>query len=351
MKLYVDIEKRYRDFSLKLQLEAGEGVTGILGPSGCGKSLTLRCIAGVEKPDRGRIELNGVTLFDSRRGINLKPQQRQVGYLFQNYALFPNMTVKENILCGLCRERDVDQKQKVYREYLQRMQLDGLENHYPAQLSGGQQQRTALARILVNRPRLLMLDEPFSALDSHLREKLLVEMKSILAQYGGISLAVTHSRDEAYDLCSSIALMDGGRLLAHRPTKALFADPGTIAGARMTGCKNIAPAKKTGEFEVEVPDWGIRLTTAQPVREGLVAVGLRAHYFSPNSRQNAFPVKMLDLIEEPFEDIIRFRYPGQVPESPDLWWRIPKQFRPQNMQAEQLTLGIAPVNVLLLYEG
>ena len=121
MKLYVDIEKRYRDFSLKLQFEAGEGVTGILGPSGCGKSLTLRCIAGVEKPDRGRIELNGVTLFDSRRGINLKPQQRQVGYLFQNYALFPNMTVKENILCGLCRERDVDQKQKVYREYLERL--------------------------------------------------------------------------------------------------------------------------------------------------------------------------------------------------------------------------------------
>ena len=127
------------------------------------------------------------------------------------------------------------------------MQLQGLERRYPAQLSGGQQQRVALARILVSQPRLLMLDEPFSALDSHLREKLLVEMKELLRGYGGVSLAVTHSRDEAYDLCRTIALMETGSIHAHKPTKQLFADPGTVTGAMMTGCKNIAKAHRVDD--------------------------------------------------------------------------------------------------------
>lgn len=231
------------------------------------------------------------------------------------------------------------------------MQLQGLERRYPAQLSGGQQQRGALARILVSQPRLLMLDEPFSALDSHLREKLLVEMKELLRGYGGVSLAVTHSRDEAYDLCRTIALMENGSIHAHKPTKQLFADPGTVMGAMMTGCKNIAKAHRVDEFSVEVPDWGLRLRTARPVRENLCAVGVRAHYFSANSSQNSFPVRILDMVEEPFEDIIRFRYRSQADGTPDLWWRIPKQYRPQGRAKNgDFSLGIAPANVLLLYE-
>ena len=231
------------------------------------------------------------------------------------------------------------------------MQLQGLERRYPAQLSGGQQQRVALARILVSQPRLLMLDEPFSALDSHLREKLLVEMKELLRGYGGVSLAVTHSRDEAYDLCRTIALMENGSIHAHKPTKQLFADPGTVTGAMMTGCKNIAKAHRVDEFSVEVPDWGLRLRTARPVRENLCAVGVRAHYFSANSSQNSFPVRILDMVEEPFEDIIRFRYRSQADGTPDLWWRIPKQYRPQDRAKNgDFSLGVAPANVLLLYE-
>ena len=170
MSLVVDIRKSLGDFRLDVSFTAEDGVMGILGPSGCGKSMTLRCIAGVEKPDEGRIELDGVTLFDSARGINLRPQRRRVGYLFQNYALFPNMTVRQNILCGLRHEKDRAKREQLMSEYIELMQLGGLEGHYPSQLSGGQQQRVALVRILVNRPRLLMLDEPFSALDSHLRE-------------------------------------------------------------------------------------------------------------------------------------------------------------------------------------
>jgi len=347
MSLVVDIRKKLGAFQLNAQFEAEDGVMGILGASGCGKSMTLKCIAGVERPDEGRIILDGVTLFDSEKHIDLKPQQRQVGYLFQNYALFPNMTVRQNILCGLRWEKDRAKREEALREKLALLQLEGLENHYPAQLSGGQQQRTALARILVNRPKLLMLDEPFSALDSYLREKLLVEMKNILKNYGGVSLAVTHSRDEAYNLCDSIALMDNGSILSHRPTKKLFADPGTIAGAMMTGCKNIAKARKTGEYEVDVPDWGMRLTTAQPVRDELCAVGIRAHYFSAKSNKNCNEATIIGIVEEPFEDIIEFRYTTQKEGTPDLWWRLPKEYRPQQ---KQLTLGISPVNVLLLYE-
>lgn len=349
MSLTVDIRKTLGDFRLDVSFTAENGVTGILGPSGCGKSMTLRCIAGVEKPDEGRITLDGVTLFDSERRINLKPQQRRVGYLFQNYALFPNMTVRQNILCGARSIRDGAKREELYREYIELMQLEGLEGHYPAQLSGGQQQRVALARILINRPKLLMLDEPFSALDSHLREKLLVEMKAILKRYGGVSLAVTHSRDEAYDLCASIALMDSGSIHALRPTKQLFADPGTVTGAAMTGCKNIVRARRIDEYTVEAAEWGVRLTTAKPVGDDITHVGIRAHYFSPSCRQNNYPVELLDIIEEPFEDIIRFRYAAQQPGSQDIWWRIPKQYRPQG-DTSAFSLGIAPANILLLRE-
>ena len=349
MSLYVDIKKDLGGFRLSVKFEAKDGVMGILGPSGCGKSMTLRCIAGVERPDEGKIVLDGVTLFDSEQRINLKPQQRQVGYLFQNYALFPNMTVRQNILCGAKREKDKAKREELLAHYIELMQLTGLEKHYPAQLSGGQQQRVALARILVNQPKLLMLDEPFSALDTHLREKLLVEMKGILERFGGVSIAVTHSRDEAYDLCGTIALMEDGHIHTLKPTKELFADPGTRAGASMTGCKNFSRARKAGEYEVYAVDWGVSFTTAKPVRDDIAYIGIRAHYFSPNTKQNRHPVKLLDKIEEPFEDIIRFRYTEQPEGSPDLWWRLPKQFRPQNV-SEDYALGTSSANVLLLYE-
>lgn len=349
MSLYVDIKKDLGGFRLSVKFEAKDGVMGILGPSGCGKSMTLRCIAGVERPDEGKIVLDGVTLFDSEQRINLKPQQRQVGYLFQNYALFPNMTVRQNILCGAKREKDKAKREELLAHYIELMQLTGLEKHYPAQLSGGQQQRVALARILVNQPKLLMLDEPFSALDTHLREKLLVEMKGILERFGGVSIAVTHSRDEAYDLCGTIALMEDGHIHTLKPTKELFADPGTRAGASMTGCKNFSRARKAGEYEVYAVDWGVSFTTAKPVRDDIAYIGIRAHYFSPNTKQNSHPVKLLGKIEEPFEDIIRFRYTEQPEGSPDLWWRLPKQFRPQNV-SEDYALGTSSANVLLLCE-
>ena len=347
MSLHVDIRKRLGSFTLDAAFTAERGITSLLGASGCGKSMTLKCIAGIEKPDEGHIELDGRVLYDSQRNINLPPQKRSVGYLFQNYALFPNMTVRQNILCGLSREKDRSVREKRLKDMLRLMQLEGLENHKPHQLSGGQQQRVALARILVSDPQVLLLDEPFSALDGHLRDALKIELRDLLQRYGREVLMVTHDRTEAYNMSRRIAVMHEGRLLTVQPTKALFADPGSVPAAILTGCKNIAAARKLDEHTVLVPEWGVQLEVAKEVQDGLKAVGIRAHYFNSTAARNRFPVRYVEEMEEPFETIIQFRYAGQAPDSPPIWWRMAKDRRPGQFPDE---LGIAPANVLLLYE-
>ncbi len=346
MSLSVHIKKRAGNFRLSVNLEQESGITGLLGASGCGKSMTLKCIAGIEKPDEGRIVLNGRVLFDSEKGINLKPQQRNVGYLFQNYALFPNMTAEQNILCGLVREKDRKRKKEKLEQMLQLMELTDCRGQLPNQLSGGQQQRTALARILVSEPELLLLDEPFSALDAYLREQLQTSVAGILERFGKDVLMVSHSRDEIYYLCSRTAIMHQGTVLNYGKTKQVFADPKSKAAAILTGCKNIASAYKTGEREVYVPDWGIHLQTKEAVGEELCAVGLRAHYFHPKARENLYPVQYAAEREDPFELRLMFRYEGQREGTPDIWWRMPKDRRPETMPQQ---LGIACGNVLALY--
>ena len=346
MSLHVDIRKRLGSFVLESAFKQDGGVLGLLGASGCGKSMTLKCIAGIEKPDEGRIVLDGRVLYDSAARVNLPPQQRQVGYLFQNYALFPNMTVRQNIAVGLHREKDRRKRERELEDAIHLFQLDGLENHRPHQLSGGQQQRVALARIWVNRPQLLMLDEPFSALDSHLRLRLQMELKERLSAFGRDVLMVTHSRDEAYHMCGRIAVMESGKIKIVKETKALFADPESICAASITGCKNIASARKIGEYEVEVPDWGIRLTTAKPVRDDVTAVGIRAHYFNTKTLQNRADVVYAGEMEEPFEVSVRFRWVGQRADTEPLLWRVSKEKRGQQFPT---ALGVAPVNILLLH--
>ncbi len=346
MALEVNIVKRLGDFCLRAAFSCEKEFMGILGASGSGKSLTLKCIAGIEKPDRGRIVLDGKVLFDSEKKINLPPQQRRVGYLFQTCALFPGMTVRQNILCGLRREKDRETREKLANEMLGLLRIRDIAGQKPETLSGGQAQRTALGRILVNKPDLLMLDEPFSALDAHLRLKLQTELKNLLTGYGGGILMVTHDRDEAYRLCSRLGVMDRGQMLAVKETKALFADPETRAAAVLTGCKNIAGARKTGEREVFVPEWNIHLVTEKTVRDGLQAVGIRAHDFQPGIPENRFPVRIGQEMEEPFEWISEFRFADQDPGSPAVWWRYSRTARPETPPQ---ALGVLPEKVLLLY--
>ena len=322
MSLEVCIEKKLNGFTLRTAFTAGNTSTALLGASGCGKSMTLRCIAGIVKPDAGRIVLDGTVLFDSEQHIDLPPQQRGVGLLFQNYALFPNMTVEQNILCGLKAEKDKAARKARCEEMLRAMRLEELASRRPAQLSGGQQQRTALARILVGKPKILMLDEPFSALDSYLREEVEGEVGSLLAGFAGTALLVTHNRDEAYRLCPDMVVMDKGRVLRTGATKAVFADPGSTAAARLTGCKNILPCTRVDAHTVRLAAGELLLTTALPVPEHCTAVGIRAHDFAPCAAgaQNALPVQAVSTSENPFDWNLILRLPGGT----HLWWKVSK---------------------------
>ena len=192
--LKVDIQMELKEFDLDVDFELKNGRLGILGPSGCGKSMTLKSIAGIVTPDKGVISLDtneDTTYFDSSKKINLKPQDRNVGYLFQNYALFPNMTVEENIAIGVSKNDEA----KTVSDMIKRFHLEGLEKRYPRQLSGGQQQRVALARIMAYSPDVILLDEPFSAMDTFLKEQLRMELANSLKDFDGFSIMVTHDRD------------------------------------------------------------------------------------------------------------------------------------------------------------
>lgn len=227
MEIRAEIHKRAGSFKLDVELESTDLMTCILGPSGCGKSMTLKCIAGIMTPDRGHIELDGRILYDSALHINVRPQNRRVGYLFQNYALFPTMTVRKNIMCGLKREKDSTVREEQYRYFVKLLGLGGLENLKPWQLSGGQMQRTALARILVNSPDLLLLDEPFSALDSYMRRGLQENITEILTAVGKQAVMVTHSQREARRMCTRMFVMDNGGIIRSGRTEDVFSNPGS----------------------------------------------------------------------------------------------------------------------------
>lgn len=222
MALTADIEKRLGNFTLRVSLEAEQGVLALLGASGCGKSMTLKCIAGIEKPDRGRITLDGRVLFDSEKHINLPPQKREVGYLFQQYALFPNMTVAQNIRCGL---RDKRRAPEVLPEILAAMHLEGLEDAHPNRLSGGQQQRVALARILVNEPRLLLLDEPFSALDFLTRIAMQEWLLAQWQRHKKTILFITHDVEEAVFLSDRVLVVESTPIHTLTPVEVPAAYP------------------------------------------------------------------------------------------------------------------------------
>ena len=347
MSLEVAIEKRFAGFTLRAQFTARDTATAILGASGCGKSMTLRCIAGIVKPDQGRIVLDGVPLFDSEKKIDLPPQKRGVGLLFQNYALFPNMTVEQNILCGLHAEPDRAKRRAACAEMIRALRLEGLEKRLPAALSGGQQQRVALARILAAKPKILMLDEPFSALDSYLREQVEGEVGALLAAFQGPALLVTHNRDEAYRLCREMIVMDGGRVLRAGETKAVFADPRSCTAARLTGCKNILPCIKAGPRSVRLAGWEAELHLAAEVPEAVCAVGIRAHDFAPCAAgaPNALPVRVVSSGENPFDWNLICTAPGGEGR---LWWKVSKATLASPEPETPQYLTIRPESVMLL---
>lgn len=304
MSLQVDIKKKLKGFSLEAEFKTAGEYLGILGASGSGKSMILKCIAGVETPDEGKIELNGKILFDSDKKINLKPQERNIGYSFQNYALFPHMTIEENIGLGLnCSKQEKEQR---ISEMISTFRLEGMEKKYPNHLSGGQQQRAALARCIIYKPDLLLLDEPFSALDSHLKEQLQTEVLDLLNLYKGEVLLVTHSRDEAYRFCKNLVIVDKGQVVMFGGTKEIFKQPKLLPAARLTGCKNISKCEVINSHSIRALDFGIVLETTEEVSETIKYVGIRAHEFKmlkdkKMDQSNSFSFKVDKIVEDVFE--------------------------------------------------
>lgn len=340
--LKVNIQKKLKEFDLDVDFELKKGCLGILGPSGCGKSMTLKSIAGIVTPDTGTVSLTAneeTVYFDSDKKINMKPQKRNVGYLFQSYALFPNMTVEENVAIGLAKGHD----EKTVCEIIKRFRLEGLEKRYPKQLSGGQQQRVALARILAYSPDVILLDEPFSAMDTYLKEQLRIELLNSLKDFDGFSILVTHNRDEAFQFCDELIILDKGKIIAKGETHEIFENPKKVQVARLTGCKNISKIEIIDEHHVRSLDWGLVFEVSEKISPNITHMGIRAHDFSPAQKEdtNAIDTTNSTKIEMPFE--------WEITLENGLWWKHDKEIHEHNFMIPDY-LKVDPKNIILLEE-
>ena len=301
-RLYADIHRRIGEFDLNVLIESDAERVGILGESGSGKSMTLRSIAGIEAVDSGHIEVDGRVLYDSSEKTDLKSQKRNVGYMFQNYALFPTMSVMKNVMAGL--GRPTEENRGKASDMLKRFRMDGFEDRLPGELSGGQQQRVALARIMVTEPALILLDEPFSALDSYLRDRMQVEMLEMLEDYTGQVVMVSHSRDELYRFSNELFVLSKGSIIRHGETKSVFREPENAIAARLTGCKNFSDAKVVDDHTIEAADWGVTLKLDRDIPADITSIGYRAHNFSPvygEKQENCIRFDLMRVDDLPFE--------------------------------------------------
>ena len=325
MSLVLDIKKAYPDFTLEVRVEAGAERVALLGASGCGKSCTLRCIAGVETPDEGRIEVNGVTFFDSVRGVNLSPQQRKCALLFQNYQLFPNLSVGDNVLAGVEGRLSRAQRGELARRYLSIFGMAEYANRYPAGLSGGQQQRVALARMLAARPAIYMFDEPFSALDSFLKSALEQNLLDLFSVIDSTVLYVSHDIDEACRLCERICVLHNGRVEEDGTVDRVVQRPQTLAALRLTGCKITSRARKAGDTLVEALDWGMVFDVGSPVSDDVAYLGVRANYFHVDNREvpgkNSYELRVARVSDSRFERLVLLD-PPRADASSRLTWKV-----------------------------
>ena len=346
MSLSVRIFKQLKGFALDVRFDTDGERMALLGASGSGKSMTLKCVAGLETPDRGRIVLNGRILFDSERGVDLPPQKRRVGYLFQSCALFPNMTVRQNLLAGarrLPRERrdaEVDEKLRAFR-------LAGLERLYPRQLSGGQRQRAALARLFLSEPECLLLDEPFSALDSYLRWHTELELADLLCPYGGDVLLVSHDRGEAYRLCETVCVLTGGRSEPKATVRELMASPRTVGAALISGCKNISRIRRAGETRAACLDWGVTLDCGRTLTADHTCVGVRAHSLrlAREGDANRFDARIVRVIDDTFSTIVML---APMTGGALMRMELPKKDAAALCEGVRVTLSVPPEQVMAL---
>jgi ABC-type sulfate/molybdate transport systems ATPase subunit len=333
MALAIQIEKKLTEFTLNVSFTAGEEPLSILGPSGAGKTMLLRSIAGLEKPDRGRVALNDHVLFDSEQGIRVPARQRRIGMLFQHYALFPHRTVAENIAFGLRRLTAAEQTARVSR-LIARTHLTGLEARFPRDLSGGEQQRAALARAMAIEPEAMLLDEPLSALDTHLRSQMEAQLQETFAAFRRPAILVTHNIEEAYRMSKDLLVLSRGRVAAFGPKAAILRRPPTLEVARLTGCKNFSRARAISSDTVEAIDWGCRLRVTQTIERAPAYVGIRAHTIefleassAPPLGENVFPCRLVRSSETPFRItlFLRLQQPADDSDEPHMQAEVFKE--------------------------
>jgi molybdate transport system ATP-binding protein len=305
--LEVNIKRALPGFKLDISLSIDQEILAVLGPSGSGKTMTLHCIAGLTQPDEGFIKLNDKILYDSAAKINLSPQMRKVGFVFPNYALFPHFTVIENIAYGIHNRTKLEIKDRV-AGLLEKMNIRELGQRYPGQLSGGQQQRVALARALAPEPEILLLDEPFSALDTQVKERLELELLSLHEFYKGNILLVTHNLAEGYKMASKIAVYDSGHIIQCDSKQKVIASPANHTVARLTGVRNLLQGIITEIQEkyvmVMIPelDEKVRVElkgSIKPLLNQKITVGIRPEYvhLSDNPVDNTFKCVVDRMVE------------------------------------------------------
>jgi molybdate transport system permease protein len=348
--LQIEVARKLENFALKVAFNSANGTAGLLGASGAGKSMTLRIIAGITTPDRGRIVLNDRVLFDSDTKLNVPAAQRRIGFVFQDYALFPHLTVAENVGFGLRRFSKAERNSEVERQ-LASLQILELANRFPREISGGQRQRVAIARCMAVHPDALLFDEPFAALDPHLRRQTEEQLLRTLAGYTGSVVFVTHDMEEAFRFCTDLLVLDRGSVIASGPKHQLFEDPRTVVAARLTGCKNIVRAASVSENRVLVSAWGCELVTAKPVGASLTHIGYRSHqirFSTEGSGENVFACWLVSASEAPHEMTLYLRLhscpePGdsahlQADVPKDLWRALNARPQPWHIQLDAMRL-------------
>nr|AIE77277.1 spermidine/putrescine import ATP-binding protein PotA [uncultured bacterium pBIO2079] len=324
----------------------------ILGPSGCGKTMTLKCIAGLMTPDQGKIVLNEQVLFDSQQRINLPTRERKIGFLFQNYALFPHLTVHENIAFGI-RQLPVAQRNERVQQLLGKMRLDRFGHRYPVELSGGQQQRVALARALAPEPQVLLLDEPFSALDTQVKERLEAELLEIQSDFQGHVLFVTHNLAEAYRLSSKMAVYETGGLLQWGERHTIIEHPANKTVARLTGMENIFDGMVSGiegsRVDIRMGAGHLSLYPDNPSSLEVnqeISVAIRPEYvkLADNHDGNCLAVELVDSTEE----LTFYSYTFKIMEQVNMKAYIPKSTSPRLVLGKTYYLYLPPENLVII---
>ncbi|NJK56371.1 MAG: molybdate ABC transporter permease subunit [Pleurocapsa sp. SU_5_0] len=360
IELIVDIQKQLPGFRLDVSFQTDQTPLGLLGASGAGKSLILRCIAGLDTPDRGHIILNGRVLFDSEKNINLPPRDRNCGFLFQNYALFPHLTVAENITFGMDPGKSWREIKQEVEKQLISVDLAGMGDRYPEELSGGQQQRVALARARASEPGIMLLDEPFSALDTYLRDKQEKILRNNLIHYQGVTLFITHNLEEAYRVCPNLMVIDKGKAIAQGTKQDIFEHPGNYRTAQVTGCKNFSRAVIINENQIQAIDWNCTLETIEPANfpdthsASEFYVGIRAHQLifpDTDKEVNTFPCWLATISETQHRMTLylKLNQPANYPEDYHLQAEVVKdQWLKLKARAFPWKIQLHPVKIMLL---